>query len=213
MIGSPEIYQAQLKAAIDALITRYSRPLVEAIVTSPRDTKLRDDVKTQLHNDLLALSSYAEEGYQIQPAAMDADMLPLAANTSGSDLMGFIDRPGFAKCLAQSGKETHDPNAWFAEMEKEVKDDLAFMESYLRREVFLASGITDFREQEFRRIRSTFSAYEAYWEGIIDNAYERQDPELMKSLPKHLKADEQFSKISATISNLKQALTDSVMTQ
>ncbi len=232
LIGTPELYRARLKAGIYALIMRYSRPLVEATVMSPRDTKLRQDVKTKLRNDLQALSNYAERGFDYSafsatagdmgPEGRLAEILDLrrtededaeTRRNDFEDLLSFIDRPGFAQCLAARQSSQEDPAEWFEEVEKEVKDDLAFMESFLRKEIFLASGITEFREQEFRRLRDDFSEGEPYWEGIIDNAYERQEPELLRSLPAHLKADEQFKTVSNAIANLKQALNDSVMMQ
>ncbi len=231
LIGSPELYRAKLKAAIDALILRYSRPLIEATVMAPRDTKLRQDVKTKLRNDLMSLASYAERSMEANGIKVTSEdekdrarlleILDIDAQATGetangkkktsdrADLLAFIDRPGFAQCLAEQQKNAdEDPDLWFQEVEREVKDDLEFMESYLRREVFFASGVAEFRDQELRRLRDDFSSRQAYWEGIIDNAYERQDVELLKALPSHLKVDEQFTEISTAIASLKQALAE-----
>ncbi len=221
LIGSPEVYRARLHAGLDALLQRYAGPLIEATVAAPRDTKLRQDVKNKLRNDLMALAEYTEQayeddGYAIAETGTGSQVIEFGEMSGGTlasrpakpdDLLAFIDSPGFAKALSSGPHGTvEDPTLWLTEVEREVKEDVAFMESHLRREIFFASGITDFWQQEFRRLRDDFSSREAYWEGIIDNAFERQDKDLMKALPDHLKADEQFAVISAAIANLKQAL-------
>ena len=223
LIESREIFERKLKAGIDALLTRFSRPLIEATLVTPRGEIGRKDTLKKVSKDLNALASYNVVGRpkKIHPEKEDAteaaDIGPkqekkgiftskrgknqteevekkdkvetqYRQTDSAQELFEFIDKHGLngkSKTFSHEDETMSDQSS--ALVKEEVIEDFDMMSYYLNKNVFFASGVTEFRAQEFRRLLDRFQVNAAAWRGITKNGFNRKDPKLMTVLPNDLK--------------------------
>jgi len=209
LIESREIFKHELNAGIDALLTRFSRPLIEALLVTPRGEIGRKDILHKVITDLNALTSYdvsipktpeneeasedAESGskQEAKKGIFTSNKPKKSQNETSKtdeDLIAFIQRSGLH---GKSETFSHEDETMSAQsgalVEEEVIEDFEMMVNYLTKNVFFASGVTGFRAQEFRRLLDRFQVNAPAWRGITKNAFNRNDPKLMAVLPNELK--------------------------
>ncbi|OQY18316.1 MAG: hypothetical protein B6I36_07235 [Desulfobacteraceae bacterium 4572_35.1] len=224
LIESREIFERKLKAGIDALLTRFSRPLIEATLVTPRGEIGRKDTLKKVSKDLNALASYnvvsippPESRPEKEEATEEADIgskqekkgiftskrgksqneepekkdkveTQYRQTDSAQKLIEFIDKQGLhgkSETLSHEDETMIDQSS--ALVKEEVIEDFNLMSDYLNKNVFFASGVTEFRAQEFRRLLDRFQVNAPAWRGITKNGFNRNDPKLMTVLPNDLK--------------------------
>jgi hypothetical protein len=231
LIISREHYHSMLRSGVNALLLRFTRPLVNVFIAAPRETHFRKDVREKFERDLLALQSYAaESGDVVPPVGTSPTPPPVGNNTAqnsplpqGSRVVPPraepSDRPNHANILErakQTGLSTYlkldqkpSPDSTETRLKwvtDEVESDVQYVRKLIEAEVFWASGVTDYRLHELRKLRTRYTETRASWWGITRNAWERRHPGLISKLPPNLKEVEpDLSKVEV-FGELKQAI-------
>jgi GTPase Era involved in 16S rRNA processing len=221
LIESSEIFERKLKAGVDALLMRFSRPLIEATLVTPRGEVGRTDTLRKVSKDLNALTSYTnvspkKENVDKENVDEESELTherggffpkrnkkpneavdTLEKDDSqqqqiepAKDLIAFIQKSGLGVNFSHTDKNLKMDEECSKLVKQEVIDDFNKMLEHLNHHVFYASGVTEFRAQEFRGLLDQFQENSPAWRGITKNAFNRKDPKLMTVLPTELKLTE-----------------------
>lgn len=94
----------------------------------------------------------------------------------------------------------------FTDIMLDVESDFKMMTLYLHSPVFYASGLSEFREQEFNRLLEKFNREQSNWLGVTVNAFEKNHVKLLNLLPENIKDEKAYLDVVTEVASLKTSL-------
>lgn len=202
--GVPEVRNSLLGASPDharfehglsTLFLRFARPAVSLFVETPRLSKGREELVGRHGREIVLLKDFYDgadqKRRQLEGFLTVGEWIVLGAAAVGGAPAGAAKVAAVAGVAAinhfdESRKHWADP-ANFEQVRRQVEDDLAALEGYLRDSVFEAAAFSSYCQQELDRLKDRFLRAEEEsreWQAVVRAALRRGHPGVVSAYGK-----------------------------
>jgi hypothetical protein len=220
VMGDIKSFESRLQHSLKALFLRFVRPIAEALVRAPLNSKRRQDIVKDMERDIDMIDNYypdeGEELYRnLKRYLRYGIKLLIDEQLIKKELNSKIQTLSLALKAIQAVTDTltgdSDEIRHKREVVQEVEADLKALEYYLLQTIFTASGFQSFCLQELENLRDKFYEMEQkdIWNWIANDELDRGNPLLLKELPAHIRPQEMDTIVSDGLRQLGIALRNS----